>query len=776
MLSSSFLDWIAQVPQRYDPAEADAALRRYPLRVLRRLWLLVKLVLFFFVAEWWSRRGFLSQDPGAVAAREKRAALRFRNAVIELGPTFIKIGQMLATRPDILPLSYTHELASLQDRVPPFDSGRAMAIIRQELGQDVTSVFAEFDVRPLSAASIGQVHLARLVSGEQVIVKVQRPNLPEVIALDLAIMRRLAAWAMGRDLARYGVPVAKDMPYVAIVDRLAESLYEQIDFVREAENIETFRRNFRDFPGVSAPKPYWDYTTTRVLTEEFIEGFKFDDYAGIQAAGLDYVAIANLGVRAFIKQVLEDGFFHADTHPGNVLIRPNGEVVYIDFGMVDTIPADLQQILVDLFIHLVHLNFDAFISDLIRLDFLPEQVDRSRVIPIVEDIYTTQMGLTGRTYSTREIIDRVSQVMYDYPFYLPERFAFLMRSVASMEGTVLAHVPDYKFLNVGLPFAGKLMLNPEQRVIREKLVTELMAGGELQMERLLELFDYASREPTFRVGELAHGGLAYLFSEEGRRFRNALTTSVLVPEMLALDGTLDRIFGRILADPSLDPFDVLHALASFLQTPEGLEWLELALPRLRHLTPSSFLGAHLPAVVERVTTGHSVDAVLSELLPVVKNMLSDRALSLQPLIDWLTAWIADPLGRELMLGWADLIEGIGPRRRNDMLYLALMVLEHPELDLAPFIAEVAEFMTMPEAEPFRSVAIRSFEAGEVDQALVQLLQRALFDRALRSEMAGVLWPALRFLGSPEAGDTRMRLLEATWKRLTTLPFTLRRFE
>lgn len=775
MLSNSFLDWIAQVPQRYDPAEAEAALRRYPLRVLRRLWLLVKLVLVFFVANWWGRRAFLSKDPDAVAAREQRAAVRFRKAIIELGPTFIKIGQILATRPDILPLSYTRELASLQDRVPPFDSGQAMAIIRHELGQDVTELYAEFDVRPLSAASIGQVHLARLKTGEAVVVKVQRPNLPEIIALDLAIMRRLAAWAMGKDLSRYGVPVAKDMPYVAIVDRLAESLYEQIDFIREAENIETFRRNFRDFPGVAAPKPYWDHTTTRVLTEEYIEGFKFDDYEGIRAAGLDYVAIANLGVRAFIKQVLEDGFFHADTHPGNVLIRPNGEVVYIDFGMVDTIPADLQQVLVDLFIHLVHLNFDGFISDLIRLDFLPEQVDRSRVLPIVEDIYTTQMGLTGKTYSTREILDRVSQVMYDYPFYLPERFAFLMRSVASMEGTVLAHVPDYKFLNVGMPFAGKLMLNPEQRVIREKLVTELMAGGELQLDRLLELFEYASREPTFRVGELLPGALAYVLSEEGRRFRAALTVAVLAPEMLAVEGTLDRILGRMLADPSVDPFEVLHAIAAFLQTPEGLEWLELALPRLRYLMPTTFLGARLPAMVDRLVESHSVDGVLAELVPAVKGMLSDRALSLQPLVDWLTAWFTDPQGRELVLGWAGLVEQIGPRRRNDMMYVALAALEHPELDLAPFIGALADLMTAPEAEGFRSVAIRWFETGEVDQALVQLLQRAFFDQALRSEMAGVLWPALRFLGSPEAGDTRMRLLEATWKRLTTLPFNLRRF-
>lgn len=763
------------MPHRYDPAEADAALRRYPLRVLKRLWLLVKMVMVFFMAEWWGRRGFLSREPEAVAAREKRAAARFRDAIVELGPTFIKIGQMLATRPDILPLTYTHELASLQDRVPPFDSGEALAIIRHELGQEVTSLFAEFDVRPLSAASIGQVHLARLVTGEQVIVKVQRPNLPDIIALDLAIMRRVAAWAMGRDLSRYGVPVAKDMPYVAIVDRLAESLYEQIDFLQEAENIEIFRRNFRDFPGVSAPKPYWDYTTTRVLTEEYIAGFKFDDYEGIKEAGLDYVAIANLGVRAFIKQVLEDGFFHADTHPGNVLIRPDGEVVYIDFGMVDTLPADLQQVLVDLFIHLVHLNFDGFISDLIRLEFLPEAVDRARVLPIVEDIYTTQMGLTGKTYSTREILDRVSQVMYDYPFYLPERFAFLMRSVASMEGTVLAHVPDYKFLNVGMPFAGKLMLNPEQRVIREKLVTELMAGEGLQLDRLLELFDFASREPTFRVGELMQGALGYVFSEEGRRFRNALTTSVLSPEVLAPDDTLDRIFGRLLADPSLDPYEILHAVAGFLQTTEGLEWLELALPRLRYLLPTSLLGARLPTMVDRLLAGHSVDGVLDELLPAIKSMLADHALSLQPLIDWLTAWLADPLGRKLIIGWAELVEKIGPRRRNELLYVALAALEHPELDLAPFIGEAVDFLTDPEAEVFRTIGIRSFEAGEVDQALIQLLQRTLFDRALRSEMAGVLWPALRFLGSPEANDTRMRLMEATWKRLTSLPFPLRRF-
>lgn len=742
-------------------------LRAHPLRVLRRLWLLLRILASFAFVAWLNRQPWASKDPEVVKARERRAAVRFREALVELGPTFIKIGQLLATRPDLLPLTYTKELAVLQDRVPPFETPVALQIIREELGKDAHEIFARFDMEPLSAASIGQVYRARLHSGEEVIVKVQRPNLPEVIALDLAILRRMAQWATGKDLVRYGVPVAKDMPYVAIADRLATSLYEQIDFVREAENIEKFRRNFRDFPMVTAPKPYRDYTTTRVLTEEFIEGFKFDDYEGIKGAGLDYIEVANLGVRAFIKQVLEDGFFHADTHPGNILIRPNGEVVYIDFGMVDGLPEESQHILVDLFIHLVHLNFDGFITDLIKLDFLPETVDRERILPIVEDIYTTQMGLTGETYSLKEILDRVSEVMYDYPFFLPERFAFLMRSVGSMEGVVLEHEPTYKFLNVGLPFAGKLMLNPEKRFLRDKLFEDLMEGDRLRLDRLLELFEYAAKEPTFRIGELAPMAISYLLSAEARPHRNALTVSVLTREMMAEDSVLDRIIVRLLADPSFTAQDAVMPLFAFLKTHDGLEWLEVIVPRLRHIAPGAGPVRHLVPMLGALRAHPDSTRMIGAAFAACKVMLSDRALSLQPVVDWLAAWFETDAGRELILEGADFFASLSPSQRDEVTFIATLALEHPELDLSVLVGQVVNFLTTPDAAPVRALGFEWFASGRADQAMVQLFQRTLFDKAMRGELVASLLPTLRYLSSPEASDTRLQIISSAWRRLTS---------
>ena len=277
-----------------------------------------------------------------------------------MGPTFIKIGQLLSTRHDLLPVTYVRELEHLQDRVPPFDGELAKAILRQELGCEPEEAFAAFDSTPMSAASIGQVHRARLHSGEQVIVKIQRPALEERIRLDLSVLRwlsgRFSAMKLGRQL-----PLLKNIDYVPIVDRFGADLFAQIDFVQEARNLERFRRNFASFVGVTAPKPFWELTTSRVLTEELIEGVKFNDFEGIAAMGVDFDAVARIGVRAFIKQVLEDGFFHADTHPGNVLVKANGEVAYIDFGMVDTFEPELRNAMAALFVHLLHEDFHAFV-------------------------------------------------------------------------------------------------------------------------------------------------------------------------------------------------------------------------------------------------------------------------------------------------------------------------------------------------------------------------------------------------------------------------------
>lgn len=748
---------------QYDPHDLDSAFRNHPWRLAFRLWLLLRIVMLFAILGWWEHKSPFKLSEQALAQREKRAAERFRQALIDLGPTFIKIGQLLSTRPDILPLGFIHELESLQDRVPPFDSAIALATLKGELGQEATELFAEFDVRPLSAASIGQVHRAKLPTGEEVVVKIQRPHLETTIRLDLAILRRIASWAQGRDVTRFGVPVARDMPYVAIVDRFAQSLYDQIDFVREAENLETFRRNFADFPGVSAPKPFWEFTTTRVLTEEYVPGFKFDDYPGMAAAGLDYVAIANKGVRSFIKQVLEDGWFHADTHPGNVLVRPDGEVVYIDFGMVDTVSEESQRLMVDLFVHLVHTNFEGFIEDLIALDFLPEDVDRARVLPLVRDIYTAQLGLTERTMSLSEILEKLGSVLYDYPFYLPERFAFLMRSVGSMEGVVLSHVPTYKFLEVGLPYAGKLMLNPRKRVLRDKLVVELMPDGTLHLDRLLELYEYASREPTFHVGELVPSALDYLLSDEATAFRTALTEALLTPERQVETGPFARILARILADPSIDWLSALRQGDAFLRTVDGQEWLERVAGRLAGLEASAVIGTALPVLLPRLGS-----AAIAQGLATATVVLANRDLHLQGLIDWAARWLAEPESRVVLAQLGEELSALPGDRRQDLLVVAQLAIEHPRLDWTPLMAELVPYMTSPEGEVWRELVIGFLGSGEVDQALWQLGSRAWWNPSLRDGVLAGVVPALRFLLSPSAQQTRSELADAAWRRLTRL--------
>jgi len=620
------------MPRQHDPEELEHVFRAHPLRGAWRLWSILMLIvgqagrllhIEFRRAHW---------TPARFEHAQHRAALHFRDALVTLGPTFIKIGQLLSTRPDILPSGYLEVLETLQDRVPPFDTDLALALIRSELGQEVNACFAEFDVRPVSAASIGQVYRARLADGTAVAVKVQRPGLLALIQLDLAMLRRLARFLAGKDLRRFHLPLSPDMPYVAIVDRFAQSLYDQMDFLQEARHMERFRANFADFPGVTAPRPYPGWSSERVLTMDFIEGVRFDDLETIASWGIDYLTVANRGVRAFIKQLLEDGFFHADTHPGNIFVRPDGEVVYLDFGMVDTIPEDLQVHLVDCFLHLVYREFDAFVTDLVRLGFLHEEVDRSRVIPLVEEIYEAQIGEGQRPYTTAEILGRLRPIMHDHPFYLPDRFAFLMRTVSTMEGVVLRHNPGYQFLAVGLPYAGKLMLDPRKRHLRDRLVGDLTREGRLELDRLLDLYVAATREPSFRAGELASPALDYVLSDEGRDFREALVTSLLDPAPWAATAPLRTVLARLVDDPSLEPVLLMNRILSFMSGGPGLDLCQRVIPSLDRIpVDSPALGSVLAwggrwlesagrdDLVEVVVTG-------SRLLETLPGPLAEQAL------------------------------------------------------------------------------------------------------------------------------------------------------
>ncbi|MDJ0729106.1 MAG: AarF/UbiB family protein, partial [Crocosphaera sp.] len=257
--------------------------------------------------------------------RQKRARWLVKN-LLQLGPTFIKIGQSLSTRADLIPLEYIQELSQLQDNVPPFSTEEAIAVIETELGQPIYELFDDFETEPLASASLGQVHRAKLDTGKEVVVKVQRPGLERIFNLDFEVVHRLI-----RILTRY-FQSFKKYNLEAIYEEFFELLFQEIDYIHEGKNAERFRNNFRGYSQILVPKIYWKYSTKKILTLEYLPGIKVDDRAALEANNINLDNIIQLGICSYLKQLLIDGFFQSDPHPGNMAVSQRGELIFYDFG------------------------------------------------------------------------------------------------------------------------------------------------------------------------------------------------------------------------------------------------------------------------------------------------------------------------------------------------------------------------------------------------------------------------------------------------------------
>lgn len=757
----------------YDPAANAARLRRHPLLAIRRALEILWTFGWFWVVWWFFEQEWIPHRLTR-AERDRYCGRYLARCLVRLGPTFIKLGQALSTRPDVLPKPYVQELARLQDKVPAFDTRIALATIEKELGKPVEVLFPTFDPEPMSAASIGQVYRARTQEGDRVIVKVQRPNLPWILSFDLAVLRIFASYAQwrGKRLAgRRRRPTAasllfgKDLPYVAIVDRFGESLFDQTDFILEGRNAERFNKSFEHFEHVRAPAVYWKYTTRRVITQERIDGVKFNDVEGIEHMGVDFRQVVKLGVRALVKQLLEDGFFHADTHPGNIIVAPNGDVVYIDWGMTDTMPRDLQIKLVDMFLHLVRAEYADFCEDLVDLDMFPPEVDRGLLIPIIADIYDTQLGrFDGKHYSMSEIIDRVSDVLYEYPFRLPERFSFLMRTVATMEGVVLSVWHDFRFLTVALPFAAKLLLTVPDPLIRNRLVGDLVRHGRLDTARLKETVMLASQEESFQVAEFLPEAIRWLLSDEGELLREALTDAVLSGDRQAL-ADLEAVVAEGLKARDFDAADVVVPVLGWLaDTPEGMAFARRLLPRLMNLPPQSALAQAGAEVLRRVDPVDSRQ-IAEHALRFARVALADPALCLQPAVDWLALWLQEPGARRAM---GDLGVALDRQWDPELLQETLDVLElalGSGLDLRPLVQAGRSLLLSPEGAPWRALGMEAVLSGAMDGRVANLAVRALRRQDLAWELATSLPSAVLFALSPEGASTRRRFLEILHRRL-----------
>ncbi|BEV36427.1 AarF/ABC1/UbiB kinase family protein [Synechococcus sp. M16CYN] len=483
---------------------------------------------------------------------QQRLARRTLNKLTGLGPCFIKLGQALSTRPDLVRRDWLEELTRLQDDLPAFPHAIALERIEQELGAPVDQLFEDFPAAPIAAASLGQVYKARLEGNYWVAVKVQRPNLTFILRRDLVLIRVLGV------LTAPFLPLNLGFGLGSIIDEFGRSLFEEIDYKQEADNAERFDALFIDNPAVYIPRVERRLSSTRVLTTSWIDGAKMRDSQELLAQRLDPAALIRTGVICGLQQLLEYGYFHADPHPGNLFALQGrsgdlGHVGYVDFGMMDTINDDDRLTLTGAVVHLINRDFFGLAKDFQNLGFLSHKADLTPIIPALEEVLGGSLGESVGSFNFKAITDRFSELMFDYPFRVPARFALIIRAVVSQEGLALRLDPDFKIISVAYPYVAKRLLVGDTHEMREKLLEVIFdKSGRLRLERLeslLQVVGQDSHSPGVELLPVASAGLRLLFSRDGAGLRKRLLLTLIrddrlhTDDMRALASLVGRTFG-----------------------------------------------------------------------------------------------------------------------------------------------------------------------------------------------------------------------------------------
>ncbi len=379
-------------------------------------------------------------------------AVRLRLALEELGPTFIKLGQIASTRPEILPPAIIVELSRLQDNVPPAPWEEVQPIIEAELGRPIHEVFLAFDRTPMAAASLAQVYPAMLPDRSQVVVKVQRPNVDRIVSTDLEIINDIARLAQER------IPGYMPFEPVDLSDQFSMALREELDYRREGRNADRFRENFKDEDFLYVPKVYWEYTTSKLMVQERIHGIKFDDYAAIDAAGYDRNQIAVHASSMVVKEVLEDGFFHADPHPGNLLILPNEVIGLLDFGTVGYLDDRDKSSLIRLYIAIIQFDSVAIVEQLIRMGIADATVDERGLEQDLRRLLRRYMGLPLKDVSASELLGEIQPIIFEYRLRVPSDYWLLIKTLVIMEGVGKQLAPDFDVFEESAPYVRRFLI------------------------------------------------------------------------------------------------------------------------------------------------------------------------------------------------------------------------------------------------------------------------------------------------------------------------------
>ncbi|MEB3342716.1 AarF/ABC1/UbiB kinase family protein [Okeania sp.] len=404
---------------------------------------------FFFL--WWDN---LFQNKSS-SIRKQRAEWLVKT-MLNLGPTFIKIGQSLSTRGDLLPKEYIEELGKLQDQVPPFPTTQAIAIIEKELGNSLYYLYRDFQERPIAAASLGQVHKASLQTGEEVVVKVQRPGLKVLFDLDVKAVKNVIrfcqkyfAWSKRYDLD-------------AIYHDFFTILYQEIDYINEGKNADRFRKNFQDYPEIIVPHVYWTHTTEKVITLEYLPGIKINDLMRLETYNINPKKINQIGVCCYLKQLLLDGFFQADPHPGNLAVSLDGEIIFYDFGMMAEVKSLTKDQMIKTFFAVLRKDVDQVLNTLINIGLIEPMPDMMPVRRLMNFLLENFTDKPLDFYNFDEIKDEMYMLFEQQPFRLPSQMTFILKSLTTLDGIARQLDPEYSLITCSQPFVKSITADQDR--------------------------------------------------------------------------------------------------------------------------------------------------------------------------------------------------------------------------------------------------------------------------------------------------------------------------
>jgi predicted unusual protein kinase regulating ubiquinone biosynthesis (AarF/ABC1/UbiB family) len=409
------------------------------------------------VAHLWWDRTIARQSP----RHRHRRAQWLVGTLLDLGPTFIKIGQALSTRADLLPLEYVQALGQLQDQVPSFSSEQAIALVEAELGSPIDLLYQAFDPIPLAAASLGQVHRAKLFTGDEVAVKVQRPGLDRLFDLDFKILYRLVQFC------QFYLPWTRQYNLEAIYQEFAHILYQEIDYVQEAINADRFRHNFRDLPRIQAPKVYPKYTTRKVLTMEYLPGIKIDDRQSLEACGINVKEINQLGICAYLKQLLQDGFFQADPHPGNMAVSLDGALIFYDFGMMSEVEPMDQSQMVRTFFAVLRKDTEEVLETLTSMGLIEPNTDMTAVRRVLGFMLEKFTEKPIALQELNQVRGELYTLFEQQPFRLPAKMTFILKALTTLDGVARSLDPQYSLIAAAKPFVKSLTMTQPQKGMGE---------------------------------------------------------------------------------------------------------------------------------------------------------------------------------------------------------------------------------------------------------------------------------------------------------------------